>query len=171
MSRRGSGSSVTHADNTALHIASSNTITHYAVPDGSTSLSPIWKEDQYPESQTQPSTESEYITSYIGTNSDPGEEQALRSGEKKEENMSDGERTEWSSGSGSEGELQEINTKCLKWKKGRVIGRGAYGKVYEGLLDSAKMMAVKEVEVDIGNSLRAQSVSLPPCFCSCQSYT
>ena len=47
----------------------------------------------------------------------------------------------------------------LKWKRGRLLGKGAYGKVWEGLMDSAKMIAVKEVELDCESAERAQAVS------------
>ena len=47
----------------------------------------------------------------------------------------------------------------LKWKRGRLLGKGAYGKVWEGLMDSAKMIAVKEVELDYDCAEKAQSVS------------
>ena len=47
----------------------------------------------------------------------------------------------------------------LRWKRGRLLGKGAYGKVWEGLLDSAKLIAVKEVELDFDNLEKAQSVS------------
>ena len=64
--------------------------------------------------------------------------------------------------SGSEEEELEREGKadreCLKWKRGRLLGKGAYGKVWEGLMDSAKMIAVKEVEIDCENPERAQSV-------------
>ena len=61
---------------------------------------------------------------------------------------------------GSEGEaLQVADKEVLKWKRGRLLGRGAYGKVWEGLMDSAKMVAVKEVELD-SDPDRAQAVSL-----------
>ena len=48
----------------------------------------------------------------------------------------------------------------LRWKRGRLLGKGAYGKVWEGLLDSAKLIAVKEVELDFDNLKKAQSVSV-----------
>ena len=47
----------------------------------------------------------------------------------------------------------------LKWKKGKLLGKGAFGKVWEGLLDSAKLIAVKEVELDITSHDKAQAVS------------
>ena len=40
-----------------------------------------------------------------------------------------------------------------------MLGKGAYGKVWEGLLDSAQLIAVKEVELDFVNLEKAQSVS------------
>ncbi len=39
------------------------------------------------------------------------------------------------------------------------MGKGAYGKVWEGLLDSGTLIAVKEVELDFVNLEKAQSVS------------
>ena len=46
----------------------------------------------------------------------------------------------------------------LMWKKGKLLGKGAYGKVWEGLLSSAQLVAVKEVELDISNLEKARSV-------------
>ncbi len=40
-----------------------------------------------------------------------------------------------------------------------MLGKGAYGKVWEGLLDSGTLIAVKEVELDFVNLEKAQSVS------------
>ena len=63
------------------------------------------------------------------------------------------------SGASSSSETEPLDTHCLQWKKGRLLGKGAFGKVWEGLLDSAKMIAVKEIELDITTAQRAQSVS------------
>ena len=49
--------------------------------------------------------------------------------------------------------------RSLQWKRGKLLGKGAFGKVWEGLLDSAQMIAVKEVELDIVGQ-KAQSVSV-----------
>ena len=78
----------------------------------------------------------------------------------------DEEKAETSSvSSASDTEQQaSVDIHCLKWKKGRLLGKGAYGKVWEGLLDSAQMIAVKEVELDIVGQ-RAQSVSLSFSLC------
>ena len=46
----------------------------------------------------------------------------------------------------------------MRWKRGRLLGKGAYGKVWEGLMDSAKLIAVKEVELDPECPEKAQSV-------------
>ena len=36
----------------------------------------------------------------------------------------------------------------FRWKKGKMIGQGAYGLVYEGLnLETGELMAVKQVEI------------------------
>lgn len=45
----------------------------------------------------------------------------------------------------------------MRWKRGRLLGKGAYGKVWEGLMDSAKLIAVKEVELDPECPEKAQS--------------
>ena len=55
--------------------------------------------------------------------------------------------------------MELAGRESLKWKRGRLLGKGAYGKVWEGLMDSAKMIAVKEVELDVESMDRAQSVS------------
>ena len=64
----------------------------------------------------------------------------------------------------------------IKWKKGRLIGKGAFGKVvmaglnhmiislllqvWEGLMESAKLIAVKEVELDTENDEKAKQVTI-----------
>ena len=63
------------------------------------------------------------------------------------------------SSSSSDAELQGGDTLCLRWKRGKLLGKGAFGKVWEGLLDSARMVAVKEVELDC-QSQRAESVGV-----------
>ena len=70
----------------------------------------------------------------------------------------DEDKNETSSGS-EDDSSQLVDREALKWKRGRLLGKGAYGKVWEGLLDSAKMIAVKEVELDMESQERAQSVS------------
>ena len=67
-------------------------------------------------------------------------------------------------GKGREESIKELvlplpHSGMLKWKRGRLLGKGAYGKVWEGLMDSAKMIAVKEVELDCESAERAQAVS------------
>lgn len=47
----------------------------------------------------------------------------------------------------------------LRWKKGKLLGKGAYGRVWEGLTDSTRMIAVKEVELDSDCQEKAESVS------------
>ena len=130
--------------------------------EGSTPLSLIWNHTQYSRSPSEVSTSSEYITSYVGALSsaasalDPNNPvPSLDSGQGESADEERGVDT--SSGSASEAEPHVVDTRCLKWKRGRLLGKGAYGKVWEGLLDSAKMIAVKEVELDIAGQ-RAQSV-------------
>ena len=53
----------------------------------------------------------------------------------------------------------------LRWKRGRILGKGAYGKVWEGLMDSAKLIAVKEVELDYTSIEKARSVRESVCVC------
>ena len=36
----------------------------------------------------------------------------------------------------------------FKWKRGRLIDSGANGKVYEALLNTGAMVAVKQIEMD-----------------------
>ena len=160
-----------HGGQYPLTLHSPNVIVNYAVQDGSLPLSPIWNQMQYFRTDTETSSNSEFITSYIerlsplqhiqppdaggrkyGADSGNGES----SDEEQAEKGSDGSGTE------EEEELQEDGQpdNCLKWKRGRLLGKGAYGKVWEGLMNSAKMIAVKEVELDGESAERAQSVSL-----------
>ena len=119
---------------------------------------------QYLRTDSETTSNSEYITSYIGSQSpfpfvrapDPGNRKLGTDsghGESSDEDRGSGS----SSGNGSDVEL--AGRESLKWKRGRLLGKGAYGKVWEGLMDSAKMIAVKEVELDVDSMDRAQSVS------------
>ena len=149
----------------ASHTPSSNTITHVAVQDGSIPLSPIWNQDQMSSQSHSEATESnEYITSFVGALAPPAEAAGpipipagLDSGQGE---SSDEERPEQPSSDShsDDGNTQQLDTThCLQWKKGRLLGKGAFGKVWEGLLDTAKLIAVKEVELDIAGQ-KAQSV-------------
>ena len=64
---------------------------------------------------------------------------------------SDEDRRHCSSDSSEEGEeeVPPANREVLRWKRGRVLGKGAFGKVCEGLMDNAKLIAVKEIELDM----------------------
>ena len=147
----------------------SNLVVNYAVQDGSTPLSPIWNRMQFLRTDSETSSNSEYITSYIGRLTPLPHVQAPDpAGRKLGADSGHGESSdedrdgESSGGSGSEAEeLREDEhvDNCLKWKRGRLLGKGAYGKVWEGLMNSAKLIAVKEVELDSESSERAQSVS------------
>ena len=147
---------------------SSNVVVNYAVQDGSNPLSPIWNQMQFLRTDSETSSNSEYITSYIGRLTPLPHVQAPDpAGRKFGGDSGHGESTdedndgESSGGSGSEAEElreDEQTDNCLKWKRGRLLGKGAYGKVWEGLMNSAKMIAVKEVELDSESAERAQSV-------------
>ena len=145
---------------------SSNTITNYAAVSGSTPLSPIWNLD-LPQSTTgsNSSSSSDYIVSALaagpaplpGLRSNP-RAPGLDSGHSTDEERAEEEEEEGGSSS-SEPESLSVNvTRSLQWKRGKLLGKGAFGKVWEGLLDSAQMIAVKEVELDIVGQ-KAQSVS------------
>jgi hypothetical protein len=42
--------------------------------------------------------------------------------------------------------------RTIKWRKGEIIGAGAYGRVYMGMnLDSGELLAVKQVSPPLGN--------------------
>lgn len=156
---------------TASHAPSSNDVIHYAVQEGSTSLSPIWnQQDQLSLSHSEEGTTSEYITSFVSACAEaprpvnPGTPvPGLDSGQGESTDEEKAETSSVSSASDTEQQVA-VDVHCLKWKKGRLLGKGAYGKVWEGLLDSAQMIAVKEVELDIAGQ-RAQSVSVLPSLC------
>lgn len=159
-----------------------NLVVNYADPHGSTPLSPIWNQLEYFRMESDNSTNSEYITSYIGkltplpsvlspdfNNKTSGPQTApgpqIAPGPPGPGppgaggNSSDSDRQTASSGESGEEGGAEAKDGCLKWKRGRLLGKGAYGKVWEGLLSSARMIAVKEVELDTDSLERAQSVS------------
>lgn len=141
-----------------------NLMVNYANPHSSTPLSPIWNQLGFL-SDTDASTNSEYITSYVGkltplptVLSPDFSNKPLPPPAVCEPMKQDHSGREPSSGeSGEEGEGGKDG--CLRWKRGRLLGKGAYGKVWEGLLSSARMIAVKEVELDTDSLDRAQSVS------------
>lgn len=152
-----------------LPVHSSNLVVNYAVQDGSIPLSPIWNQMQFLRTDSETSSNSEYITSYIGRLTlphvqapDPGASRKFGADSGHGESSDEDQDGESSGGSGSEGEefrREEEQDNCLKWKRGRLLGKGAYGKVWEGLMNSAKLIAVKEVELDSESAERAQSVS------------
>ena len=107
----------------------------------------------------------EYISSYIGAKTPfphlliSPDHTPNKKGADSGQGESDEERQR-SSGSSNDSEVEDIpaDREVLKWKRGRVLGRGAFGKVWEGLLDSAKLIAVKEMELDIDSADKAQTV-------------
>lgn len=150
-----------------------NVVVNYADPQSSAPLSPIWNQIQYFRTDSNTSTNSEYITSYIGEQTPlpsvlspdfknrvlGGPNPCSRKGSSGGNSSDSDPGKELSSGeSGEEG--GESKDGCLKWKRGKLLGKGAYGKVWEGLLSSARMIAVKEVELDTDSLERAQSVSV-----------
>ena len=153
----------------------SNLVVNYPNPHSTTPLSPIWDQIQYFRAESETSTNSEYITSYIGKMTPlpdllspdfnkvtPGVEFGKKttgadSGQGESSGSEHGEGGT-SSESGEEGVGGEKDD-CLRWKRGKLLGKGAYGKVWEGLLKSARMIAVKEVELDTDSLERAQAVS------------
>lgn len=122
----------------------------------------------------------EYISSYIGaktpfphhllSDSSPLKKPAGDSGQGESEDDQRQQRVLYSSE--SESEEVSIDQGVLKWKRGRVLGKGAFGKVWEGLMDNAKLIAVKEIELDINSSRdKVQSVcrKLTPTVYICAS--
>ena len=142
----------------------SNLVISYANPHSTTPLSPIWNQNQYLRTDSETSTSSDYITSYIGkltslpTVLSPDFKNQMFPGDSVHGESSDSDHGGSSGESGGEGVGGEGDG-CLKWKRGRLLGKGAYGKVWEGLLKSARMIAVKELELDTDSLERAQSVS------------
>ncbi|CAK8692528.1 unnamed protein product [Clavelina lepadiformis] len=48
--------------------------------------------------------------------------------------------------------IADLNTeKCMGWKKGPMIGQGAYGKVWQGMTHCGQLIAVKQVELSLLN--------------------
>ena len=118
----------------------------------------------------------EYITSFIGRKT-PFPRHLLspddRPGSKKQ-GIDSGHDEASESSSEEEDPMEEREE--LKWKKGRLLGKGAFGKVskecrievsdlhsvfkvWEGLMDSAKLIAVKEVDLDVETEERAEAVN------------
>ena len=110
----------------------------------------------------------DYITSYIGAHTPlPPYLLSLNQtsnrkglGNDSGQGESEEEKGEASSSNDSEEEEAPGIREVLKWKQGKLLGKGAYGKVWEGLMDSAQLIAVKEVELDVETTQRAQAVSI-----------
>ena len=143
------------AQTTPSHVV----VSHAPKASGGSPLSPIWSHLQELHSGPDTSSQSDYITSLVaggvqlGTESPP-EEALRRAGPDSGHGESSGEEEEGGASGSCEGE--EVPE--LRWKRGRLLGKGAYGRVWEGLLDSAKMIAVKEVELDYERREHAASV-------------
>ena len=159
-----------------------NLVINYAVKDSDTPLSPIWYMAQKSDSDTSSGNNnnnnnnnnvvvvlfSEYISSYIGAqtpfpynlfspidhnlpykkNADSGQGE---SEEEKQHSSTSDEETD---------EELPVDREILRWKRGRVLGRGAFGKVCEGLMDNAKLIAVKEIELVDMRSDKTQLVRI-----------
>lgn len=138
-----------------------NVVFNRAFREGSQTLSPIWQLGrQLPNDEIEDSSSgnSDYITSYIGHQTPqphlhpPQSPTSARRPGDSGQGESDSEH-DTSSDTDNE---QLVSHELIKWKKGRLIGKGAFGKVWEGLMDSAKLIAVKEVELDVENDEKAK---------------
>ena len=45
----------------------------------------------------------------------------------------------------------------IQWKRGHVLGRGAYGTVYCGLTNQGALIAVKQIELNVTDMNRAEA--------------
>nr|XP_018669614.2 RGS domain-containing serine/threonine-protein kinase A [Ciona intestinalis] len=53
--------------------------------------------------------------------------------------------------------VADLNTeKCMGWKRGKPIGQGAFGKVWEGMTNGGQLIAVKQVELSPSDREKAK---------------
>lgn len=64
--------------------------------------------------------------------------------------------TEWSQVTESTLKSELFTDDCLGWRKGRKLGHGSYGVVYEGLTKDGQLIAVKQVCLTTGDTDLAQ---------------
>lgn len=154
----------------------SNLMINYANPHSSSTLSPIWNQNELFPDESETSTN--FITSPIGQlnhfpnilspdcmlEEGPGGVDRRCSDAAVQRRCFDlGDHCKESglrerdASRGGEGR-DEGKDDFIIWKRGKLLGRGAYGKVWEGLLSSARMIAVKEVELDMCNLEKAKCV-------------
>ena len=107
----------------------------------------------------------EYISSFIGAQTpfphnlfSIDHNSTKRNIEDSGQGESDEDKRQSTSDENSDIEEVPIDREVLKWKRGRILGRGAFGKVCEGLMDNAKLIAVKEIELYDGNSDKTKTV-------------
>ena len=137
-------------------------INHAGPRESDSPLSPIWMQRQF--SSTEGDSSPDYITSNLGRQT-PGPR--LREPESPA-SVHHGDSGQGESDSDKHGE--ESDDSCdnrvidpdldlvIKWKKGKLLGRGAFGRVWEGLMDSTRMIAIKEVELDTESQEKAEIV-------------
>jgi hypothetical protein len=137
-------------------------INYPAIREGDSPLSPIWYLQQQ-QSTDSDSGSPDYITSNLGRRTPipklrAPESPSNRARQDSGQGESDSDKLceESDDSTGNEAIDMEAN-EVLKWKKGKLLGKGAYGKVWEGLLDSTRMIAVKEVELDVESQERAEA--------------
>ena len=54
-----------------------------------------------------------------------------------------------SSSSSSSSQDKDSNERTIKWKRGEILGQGAFGIVYLGLnIDTGELMAVKQMSIE-----------------------
>ncbi len=107
----------------------------------------------------------EYISSFIGAQTpfphnlfSIDHNSTKRNIEDSGQGESDEDKRQSTSDENSDIEEVPIDREVLRWKRGRILGRGAFGKVCEGLMDNAKLIAVKEIELYDGNSDKTKTV-------------
>jgi hypothetical protein len=129
--------SVKH-DANASQSTDNNNVVNYAVNKDGQSLSPIWNIMQQFNNDSDGNSTGEYITSNIEPYTPFSRHHSLPDvppspkshGADSGQGESDDDKDKSDNSShGSDNEYSEHKTKELKWKKGKMIGRGAFGKV------------------------------------------
>lgn len=52
--------------------------------------------------------------------------------------------------------MESENDFHFKWKRGRLSGKGAFGSVYEALLNTGAIIAVKQIEMEESDPKKAR---------------
>lgn len=53
-------------------------------------------------------------------------------------------------------QIENENEFQFKWKRGNLLGKGAFGSVFQALLSTGEIIAVKQIEMEESDPVRAR---------------